>query len=443
MFDISYLQINQANIDFKRRLEKKWLVLTSEVSEHSQRLPEIQNVENSDNEPRIFLGFKRKYNSQLEGLAILKVLPNNNIASVSLISEAFLDEESYLQLIKTLSFFVFNLFPSYDIEINPIVKNPVSASKLETVGFCIHKKESPGEVSLHTRKSIYSKNLEFLRKSNLHIVASDAGGAFQISALLREMSLSASASLQGPALGIFQDRNPKITITTITDAELSGKKILFGSGFYGGFESSVLENPNLKANTKVVFLDHWMNFRSRFNPSNPIFPETFLVTNELAYEKAKSAFPAVPAIRVPDFLLAEYRRHFLASPRQLSTVLLLLEPDAKIGEGLKFPIGELENYFRIIESFARLNQISTIVVRKHPSQVKEKISYTMTPASEITWVISEAASLVEDLLCAYAVFGFHSYALYASSMLGVETFGFFADEKDHWTHSFPLIKRVI
>jgi hypothetical protein len=55
---------------------------------------------------------------------------------------------------------------------------------------------------------------------------------------------------------------------------------------------------------------------------------------------------------------------------------------------------------------------------------------------------SSDQSLVGDLLRARAVFGFHSSALYASAMLGIETYSFFAGSHAHWTSHFPAILEI-
>ena len=443
MFEISCIKVNQTVLEFKRKQDEKRLLPTIEKTESSQTHQENLNLEDIDYQSKFLLGIKRYPNDELEGLAILNVLRDKNISVVSFTSDVFFGEDSYLHLLNAVSSFVFDIFPSCDLEIEVAVGNPPHESLLETIGFCVRKEGVSGGIYVYTKKSIYSNSLEFLRKTDIHIVASDAGGAFQISALLTEMGLSASASLQGPALEIFRTRNPQVAISAITNSSLRGKTLLLGSSFYGGFESLALEHPNLEDNVKIVLLDHWMNFRNRFKPFNPILPDMLLVTNELAFQKALDEFPAVEVIKTPDFLLAEYKRKFLASTKIRTTVLVLLEPDAKQGEGMNFPIGKLEKYFNKIEEFALLSQISTIVIRKHPSQNDEEIPHTFNSSSGITWENAGSASLIENLESARAVFGFHSYALYASSMLGVETFGFFAAEKNHWTHSYPIIKRVM
>ena len=102
----------------------------------------------------------------------------------------------------------------------------------------------------------------------------------------------------------------------------------------------------------------------------------------------------------------------------------------------------MKQYFPILINFSLAHGLKRIVLRKHPSQqLDEDFNFGALPDDfEVYYSTNE--SLVDDLLSASAVFGFHSSALYASSMLGVQTYSFFAGSQSHWTMRFPLIKEV-
>ena len=135
-------------------------------------------------------------------------------------------------------------------------------------------------------------------------------------------------------------------------------------------------------------------------------------------------------------------RQYFRQEATIENVLFVLEPDASVGEGLNHKIGNLHQYFPVLANFCRAHGLKKIVLRKHPSQKLEEDSNFGALPNDFEVCYSTNESLVDDLLSASAVFGFHSSALYASSMLGVETYSFFAGSQAHWTRRFPLIKEI-
>jgi hypothetical protein len=441
MFEVTFLPVDTVPPDLKMKFEETISRYSGLHVSNSHSSSDSKIFSNLDFKTNFLLGLKVQASQRLIGIGILKIIRETDLASIIFVSEEF-QENVQFELLINLSQFTFEVFPSYGQELwNPGGKC-LPEHVLEVDGFKLDRKESTKGAWVYQKNFPANKNVEFLRKSDLHVISHDAGGAFQISALMSELSLSGTASLKGPAMSIFQNRNPGIKNVVLAESDFRDKTLLFGSGFYGGFESSILESLSYTKNLKVVLLDHWMNYKARFNPTNAILPDIFLVTNELAHQKALSAFPDVQVTRIHDFLLAEYRRDFGLRTKRAFTLLLILEPDAGRGEGLGFQIGKLDKYLKVLLSFARRNEISSIVIRRHPSQSAEDIQSCFEATPGVKLEFSSSESLIGDIQNARAVFGFHSYALYASSMLGVETFSFFASEKDHWTYWYPEIKET-
>ena len=439
MFEVKFLRVEQAPLDLKMKFIETQSLFSGLQEESVESNSENNVFRSIDFKINFLLGLKEHASQKLIGIAILKITRDLDLASIFSVSVE-VQEHVQLELMKNLSKFTFEIFPSYNQEIQISGGKYLNEQVLQIEGFNIDKKKSIDQPWVYQKNFHEYWNFDFLRNSDLHVISNDAGGAFQISALINELSLSGTASLNGPAVKIFSDRNPRIIRVEPTLNELGNKTLLFGSGFFGGVESMLLESIGSMNNSKVVLLDHWMNFKERFNPTNPILPNILLTTNELAHQKALSAFPDVHVTRIPDFLLAEYKREFDLLSRSPFTLLLILEPDAGRGEGLRFPIGNLDKYLKVLVSFARSNEISSIVIRRHPSQAAEDLDNHAYAISGINVEYSSSDSLIGDIQNASAVFGFHSYALYASAMLGVETFSFFAFNKDHWTYWYPEIK---
>lgn len=442
MFEVKFLRVEHAPLDLKmkfRESQSLFLGLQEETLESNSENDVFRSIDFTIN---FLLGLKEHASQKLIGIAILKINRDLDLASIFFVSVE-IQKQVQIELIKNLSQFTFEIFPSYNQEIQNSGGKYLTEQVLQIEGFNLDIQKSNDQLWVYQKNFHECWNFNSLRNSDLHVISNDAGGAFQISALINELSLSGTASLKGPAVKIFSDRNPGIKKVDLAVNELRHKTLLFGSGFFGGFESMSLESIGSANNSKVVLLDHWMNFKERFSQTNPILPNIFLTTNEVAHQKALSAFPDVQVTRIPDFLLAEYKREFELLGRSPFTILLILEPDAGRGEGLKFPIGNLDKYLKILVTFARNKGISSVVIRRHPSQATEDLYKHAYAIPGIKVEYSTSDSLIGDIRNASVVFGFHSYALYASAMLGVETFSFFAFNKDHWTYWYPEIKGII
>jgi RimJ/RimL family protein N-acetyltransferase len=389
------------------------------------------------------LAITDQQSGQLVATATLRVLPGNEIVNIGfLVIKKFSSQGYGKQILQKLSLWVFDLFPTMTQQIGTRREN-IAMQKIAL------SSEFYEEVQFETRDYVYFMRKPSLlpeiltsKNSEFHIVCNDIGGAYHISTLVNALFLKGTATLSGPAKGVFTDSCPSLPTIEIAPNLIANKIILLGSGFFGGIESKTLESKMLSANRKIVLLDHWVNYRQRFSPSPQILPDVFLVTNKQAEFLARDCFPQTAIERIPDFLLAEQKRRFLSKEASPESVLFILEPDALIGEGLKYRIGKIEQYLEVILCYLRTKGITRVVVRNHPSQKYQLGLDAVKLPSDFQISYSGNKSLVDDLLCAKAVFGFHSSALYASAMLGIETFSFFAGAAGHWTNLFTEISKV-
>ena len=384
-----------------------------------------------------------KESSELVATATLRLLSDTALVNIGfLVLKKFGGMGLGKEILRALSNWVFELFPLRSQQIGTRHENISMQRIARASGFCEDYKIQSSEYIYFLKQGFRLPQILEAGNPDFHIVCNDAGGALQISALANELFPEATATLSGPAVGIFASNSPLISTLEIESSLIANKKILFGSGFYGGLESRLLESHLLSENYKVVLLDHWVNYNERFNPKKISLPNAFLATNTRAAELACEIFPQTLVRQIPDFLLAEQKRKYLSEEPSLDTVLFILEPEASTGEGLNFPIGKIDQYLPVVVNFCRVHGLSNIILRKHPSQILDlDINFDKT-FSKVEIGYSSNESLVGDLLRARAVFGFHSSALYASSMLGIETYSFFAGFRAHWTNHFPALLEV-
>lgn len=276
--------------------------------------------------------------------------------------------------------------------------------------------------------------------SKLGVVANDAGAAEQITWIFRHLEQVPSVFLSGPAASIFSNSkilyNPALTLQEV----LSSSILIVGSGWMTTWETDAINAAHMNEIPTFAVLDHWMNYRERFRNATSL-PSYFGVTNELAFGLASQAFPDRPVVKIPDFQLMHYRDYLLSNSRVHSNILLLLEPNTNFLNGSKFGISEKIQY-EALEFAAKLKKIhnsAAVVVRLHPSQKNNPRLEDSLLSNSIGVKLSNCDDLVEDLSMASHVIGFNTYGLYLSSMCGIKTYSYFAQNPKHWSHEFANI----
>lgn len=389
------------------------------------------------------LAITDRKSGEMIATATLRILSDQSLVNIGfLVLKQFGGIGLGKEVLRGLSVWVFELFPLLNQQIGTMRENIGMRKIALAAGFCQDDRIQNNEYIYFLKQKPELPRILESGISDFHIVCNDAGGALQISALANHLFPKATATLTGPAIGIFTRNNPSISNLDVTSNQIANKKILFGSGFYGGLESKMLESSLFSKNYKVVLLDHWVNYRERFNLETLSLPDAFFVTNTRSAELAGEIFPHVLVQRIPDFLLADQKRKFLSEEPLPDSVLFILEPDALVGEGLNYPIGNIEQYLPIIINYCRAHGLTKIILRKHPSQIHIPGLNLNNSISNVELTYSTNDSIVEDFLRAKAVFGFHSSALYASAMLEIETYSFFAGSHKHWTSHFPAILEI-
>jgi RimJ/RimL family protein N-acetyltransferase len=389
------------------------------------------------------LAITDKQRGNLVASATLRLLPESKLINIGLlVLKNFGGQGLGKVIMRTLSSWVSELFPTMSQQIGTRREN-IGMQKLAlSAEFIVDERFGDSQFIYFLKESPPITEPLMDAGSNFHLVCNDAGGAFHISALANALIPGATATLSGPAKKIFAINSPSIPDLSITSKLILDKKILLGSGLYGGMESEILESQLLSSNFKIVLLDHWMNYQERFSPNSQKWPDLFIVTNQYAEEIANTCFPHRQVQCVPDFLLAEQKRKYLSEKASPEELLFILEPDSKVGEGLNYSIGELQKYIPCLIKFAKHNNVEKITLRKHPSHslIKGLNLNEFDYGIEISYSSNE--SLITDLLRAKFVFGFHSSALYTSSSVGVKTYSFFAGAEGHWTKYFPEILEI-
>lgn len=445
-YKISYLKEDQITPDYLETLNNKTYM---RFSRHVETMHDIESqkkyLKQFDFEKNLILAITTSDTRELVATATLYVDPSSKRVNVGfLIIYKYSGKGLGYEICHSVINFTKSIFPNHTIEIGTSIDNFGMRTIAERLNFRLDRLKSSSSTFYYILEPEFS--MDFLPKygNQLLVVAHDSGGAAQIATLLKYLGLKPKTLLSGPAIKIFRDYEVEFEVFDF-DNDLSGLElVLTGSGLYGGPESLILENKDFKSIPKFTLIDHWTNYKERFHPNGEFLPDAVLVSNSLSQQLAKETFSDVHIILIPDFFTAFVKNQYLKIIDCKKNLVVILEPDFDLPKNSNLRIGKLETRIKKILDLSREKSVETIVFRPHPSQnigkISElEISYEENSIPKPRMVLSKNSLLVEDFASAIAVIGFHSYALYVSYMLGIETYSFFAQTQGHWTNDFPNI----
>jgi len=278
-----------------------------------------------------------------------------------------------------------------------------------------------------------------LNAKRIGVVANDAGGAEQISWLMRYLQQKVLAYVDGPAKQIF--RNAQLPFDEVDHLSeiMKCDLIITGSGWMSTLEVDAIRESKLSGIPCLTVLDHWVNYLERFGEDDNGKPQILAVTNSVALRMAHEKFPELTVWLLPDFQISHYREALAKVETSPACVLIVLEPILKSDSEFS---ANHEIYKSIFKSAALLKDakgLRSVLVRRHPSQIDNPVLLDELRGLVGEFEISEKPTLLEDLERSEAVLGLNSYALYISAMCGFETYSFFAGAQGHWTNNFPEI----
>lgn len=216
------------------------------------------------------------------------------------------------------------------------------------------------------------------------IVSHDAGGAEILSSWLNRAYCPASVVVAGPAEDIFKRKCPQAEFLSLNEALAKSTWVLCGTGWQSSFERQALSLSRALGKKTVAFLDHWVNYRERFDESGrSVLPDEIWVGDSDAERIARDLFNATPVLLQPnpyvEDLLAEIARIQTArSKSSASRVLYVCEPVAdyalaKYGNERHWGYTEHDALYFFLTNIATLRQrIDVITIRPHPSELADK-----------------------------------------------------------------------
>lgn len=254
------------------------------------------------------------------------------------------------------------------------------------------------------------------------IVCCDAGGAEILSSWLNQNPQQYRLALEGPAVDIFKRKLGRIEIYSLKEVIESCDSVLCGTSWQSILEKQAIMQAKINGKRVVAFLDHWSNYRERFQfGSISNLPDEIWVGDTDAELIARKFFPSTMVNLVPNPYFKDVELELKNSlrafnPHSKKTILYVCEP---IKEHALLAYGN-ERYWGYTEDdalhyfFENINalgiEINEIKIRPHPSENKNKYDWIFKESTLVT-EINSSKSLIQQIAEADIVVGCGSMAM--------------------------------
>ncbi len=237
----------------------------------------------------------------------------------------------------------------------------------------------------------------------------------------------------GPARSIFQSVLGDIPLVDSLQTGMERcEQIVTSTGWQTALEVTAISRA-LKAGIPVVsILDHWVNYRERFQIHTSLFiPEELWVVDDVALALAMSIFGDESRIvQAEDLhtleLRAEVEVHRRATPREVDATALFLSDDVSgfalslTGDAQGFGFDQGDS-LRDVANWVQCNALaSRLLVRPHPAEEHDALARVARQLSLAARMSTN--SLAEDLAAVDVVVGLSTAALYAASQCDLKVF---------------------
>jgi hypothetical protein len=254
------------------------------------------------------------------------------------------------------------------------------------------------------------------------VISHDAGGAEVLSSWLLQNDQEFCLVLGGPAISVFQRKLKNITIISLDKAIILCDWVLCGSSWQSSLEKKAVISAKNAEKKVITFLDHWVNYKQRFQLNGVITPpDEIWVTDKDAKKNAKKIFPDLKITIVENPYMVEIMREIDSSDnlkisKNICSVLYVCEP---VSDYAKLAYGD-SNYLGYTETNALnfflknicwiSNKIIKLTIRPHPSEAIDKYNWVINK-SPVDTLISNTESLVKQVSKSDVIVGCESMAM--------------------------------
>lgn len=256
------------------------------------------------------------------------------------------------------------------------------------------------------------------------IVAHDAGGAEILASYVAQNNIRCKWVLEGPAVNVFKRRFGTVEMCTLEEAISACDWCLCGTGWQSDLEWRAIEQAHNAQKRVVAFLDHWVNYRQRFERNGiQHLPDELWVGDVDAERLAREYFPGISVQLVANPYFIELKQQIAGLEMSQGSVSdvgkrVLLVCD-NISDHARQRYGD-ERYwgyteFDAIEYFLENinvlgDPVERVVIRPHPSDISGKYDRILDKYAGIVQ-LSDGRPLIEEIAGSDVVVGCESMAL--------------------------------
>ena len=243
------------------------------------------------------------------------------------------------------------------------------------------------------------------------IIAHDAGAANHLLAYVNANPDGQYASfMAGPALKMWRDMFPDRPLSSsVEEAIAASASIVTGTGWASDIEKSAVAYAKAKGKFCVSLIDHWTNYRARFEQDGEVrLPDEIWVTDGWAESIARQTFPSARVIQKSNLYLQGQLESIARLP-QGDGILYICEPArSDWGKGRAGEFQALEYFLGGIVKLG-LPDHCAVRLRLHPSETPGTYDQIVSSRSNLT--VDTAINLDEAIAASRWVAGMNSYAL--------------------------------
>ena len=271
-------------------------------------------------------------------------------------------------------------------------------------------------------------------RKRIAVVAHDAGGAEVVSSWAKRQSHDLLFVLAGPAIKVFERKFSRIVSASFDELKSFSDEIgllVTGTSWSSDLERNALQWAISSGIPTQTFLDHWVNYRPRFESGlGLVLPDSICVYDEEGLKRARSEFPSTQIRMVENPYWEDFRcqvkvfeRAFsenAKTPLEAKNVNLLFATQP-IMDAAKKITGDERGYgyteFEALERFLqwlepKFSQISEFRLRLHPSEKPGKYDQFIAKyKNRINVLTSTNDDLALDMAWAHWVVGADTMAL--------------------------------
>jgi len=266
--------------------------------------------------------------------------------------------------------------------------------------------------------------------SHVQVCSYDAGGGNALAHLIHAMGLKTRFAIDGPSFAIYSALFPVIS-TQNSDGLYPDTDLLISStGWQSSHEFEIMEEALLKGIPVVAAIDHWVNYKERFERNGKaILPTYFIAFDDESERRIYQEFHSPSVIRVQNFytqrVLQEIKDIETQHNSKLFDFVFIGEPLSRSSENDLWTEYDAIKYFFIALRNYGLTD-AKILVKPHPSEEISKYDEFVPSDFKNVKIVTDL-DLPWILAMTKTVVGCHSMALYIAELNGNTVYTAFPD----------------